>query len=60
MSRKAWEFAQTHHTLENFAKQYRTIIKRIMNDPLKRNISSQQIMNVVRPSIPLNPNLNKD
>jgi glycosyltransferase involved in cell wall biosynthesis len=32
MSRKAWEYARTHHTREIFKRKYRTIIETIMAD----------------------------
>ncbi|GJL60504.1 MAG: hypothetical protein NPIRA03_33610 [Nitrospirales bacterium] len=31
-SRKAWEFARANYTLENFDKQYRTMVEKIMMD----------------------------
>lgn len=32
MSRKAWEFAQANHTMENFDKKYRMVIEQLLND----------------------------
>lgn len=39
-SRKSWEYANAHHTKENFAKEYKTIIKKILNGHSKPNVYS--------------------
>ena len=31
-SQKAWEFARANHTIENFEKEYRMIVKELLND----------------------------
>jgi glycosyltransferase involved in cell wall biosynthesis len=41
MSRRAWEFARANHTRENFAAQYRNVIRQILADHRSSQISAE-------------------
>jgi glycosyltransferase involved in cell wall biosynthesis len=42
MSRRAWEYARTHHTKENFAKEYRNVIEQILSLKYHQRLNNKQ------------------